>query len=321
MQRQAATPSGGEWRAWVERVLLFLGAAQVIAGIFFFFAYNWDDLTRWQKLGTTQACFVLSALAARFAGLDTAVGKVFLLAAGALVGATFAVYGQVYQTGADAFDLFANWGAVILGWVLIARFAALWILWAVIVNVALALYLDTFTGLHGVEQFLLFGLLNGGFLLLRETARPHFDWLAHPWSRWVVMAACLFFLALAAVDYLDGLYYVRGIMIEGWAGEGTGPLFYLALPAFLVAAAALYIRSRGPNRDLFGLFQVILAVSLVAWFGAIHAIHQLTRDDGIEALASTGVSLAVFGLAGWWLHRIWIALQSGPPRPGTADDG
>lgn len=319
MQGQAATPSGSEWRAWTGRVLLFLGAAQIIAGIFFFFAYNWDDLARWQKLGTTQAGIVICALAARFAGLDSLVGKVFLLAAGALVGVAFAVYGQIYQTGADAFDLFASWAALILGWVLIARFAAFWILWAVIVNVALAFYLDTFTGLREGEQLLLFGLLNGGFLLLREAARRRFAWLAHPWSRWLTMAACLFFFALAAINYLEGLDHVRGITFEGWVPETAGPLFYLALPVFLVAATLLYVWSRRINRDLVGLFLVILAASFVIWYGAVHAVKELTDDDAVESLAETAVSLAVFGLAGLWLQRIWAALQGGQPGPQGAD--
>ena len=106
MQQQATAPDAGEWRIWIERILLFLGTAQIIAGIFFFFAYNWDDLTRWQKLGITQGCVVLAAIGARVAGLDSLIGRLLLLAAGALVGASFAVYGQIYQTGADAFTLF-----------------------------------------------------------------------------------------------------------------------------------------------------------------------------------------------------------------------
>lgn len=311
MQRQAATPSGSEWRVWIGRVLLFLGAAQIIAGIFFFFAYNWDGLARWQKLGTPQAAVVLSALAARFAGLDTLVGRVLLLAAGALVGVAFAVYGQVYQTGADAFDLFANWAALILGWVLIARFAAFWILWAVIVNVAMAFYLDTFTGFNDVERLVVFGLLNGGFLLLHEGARPRFAWLAHPWSRWLIMAACPFFFTLAARDYILALNYIHGIAIIDWVLETTGPFYYLALPSYLVATVAIYLWSRGPGRDFVGLFLVVLATCVIVWYVCFHTLNELTEDKGIRSLVKTGITLAVYGLAGLWLHRIWRRLQAG----------
>ncbi len=301
MERQAVAPTGSEWRVWTERVLLFLGAAQIVAGIFFFFAYNWDDLSRWQKLGTTQAAIVAAALGARFAGLDSVIGKVLLLAAGALVGVNFAVYGQVYQTGADAFDLFANWAAVIFGWVLIAHFAAFWILWAVIVNVAVSLYLQTFTALDWAEQAVVLGLLNGGVLVLHEAARPHLPWLVHPWSRRVAMGACLAFLALGVMRVIDRLLW--------WPDKGA-PLYFAAMPAFLVAALGCYLWSRGPARDLVGLFLVVLSTCAVTLYAASEALQRAFHWDAAFYLIMAVTTLAIFGLAGWWLHRAWQALHA-----------
>ena len=118
---------------------------------------------------------------------------------------------------------------------------------------------------------------------------------------------------------MEGLDHVRGIIVEGWVREAAGPFFYLAMPAFLVAATLLYLWSRRINRDLVGLFLVILAASFVVWYAGVHATKELIDDDAIEALAETAVSLAVFGLAGLCLHRTWAALQGDRPGPKGAD--
>ncbi|MET0346849.1 MAG: DUF2157 domain-containing protein [Casimicrobiaceae bacterium] len=54
-------------------------------------------------------------------GLDTLPGKAALVVAALLVGALLALVGQVYQTGADRFELFAAWAVAIVAWVLVAR--------------------------------------------------------------------------------------------------------------------------------------------------------------------------------------------------------
>ena len=46
-------------------------------------------------------------------------GKAALLAASLFVGALLALIGQIYQTGADTFEMFAAWAALILPWVLV----------------------------------------------------------------------------------------------------------------------------------------------------------------------------------------------------------
>ena len=314
MQQQAAAPDGGEWRIWIERILLFLGTAQIIAGIFFFFAYNWDDLTRWQKLGITQGCVVLAAIGARVAGLDSLIGRLLLLAAGALVGVSFAVYGQIYQTGADAFTLFASWAAVIVGWVLIARFAAFWILWALIVNVALALYLDAVTNLDSVEQSTLLGVLNGGFLMLHEFARRRFVWLAHAWPRHILLAACLVLLALATVEFMNDRAFRR------WPALMSVRSDYIALPVFLIVAFLSYLWSRYRAHDLVGLFLVLLATSGVAWYAIHRTLYAaLEWREGLF-LAMAVITLMISGLAGWWLHSSWLLLEGAKDGDGSRND-
>ena len=39
------------WRLWAQRALLVLGAAHFLAGVVFFFAYNWEDLGPFARFG------------------------------------------------------------------------------------------------------------------------------------------------------------------------------------------------------------------------------------------------------------------------------
>src|SRR5699024_2163378 len=70
------------------------------------------------------------------------IRQLLLLIASIITGSLLALFGQVYQTGADTWQLFFGWALLITPWVLIARFPALWLLWLGLINACLVLYLD-----------------------------------------------------------------------------------------------------------------------------------------------------------------------------------
>ena len=49
-------------------------------------------------------------------GLDAVAGRISLFATAFLSGILLAVFGQVYQTGADPYGLFLAWALLILPW-------------------------------------------------------------------------------------------------------------------------------------------------------------------------------------------------------------
>lgn len=128
------------WYLWVQNFLLLIGSALVLSGVLFFFAYNWSGMGKFSQFGVIQLGIVGCVIIASIRKREQVSSKVALLSASVLVGVLLAVYGQVYQTGADAFGLFLGWAALMFGWVLIAQFAGLWMLWLAIVNIGLALY-------------------------------------------------------------------------------------------------------------------------------------------------------------------------------------
>lgn len=128
------------WGRWASRMLLVLGVSLMLSGIVYFFAFNWAKITPVIKLGSIQVSILGCLGAAYFYGLQQQSGKILLLSASVLVGVFLAVFGQIYQTGADAYNLFMMWALLTLPWVIIAEFAALWLTWLVISNIFLALY-------------------------------------------------------------------------------------------------------------------------------------------------------------------------------------
>ena len=79
------------WAAWARHALLALGAGHLLAGIIFFFAYNWDDLPVLAKFALVEAGIVISALSAFFLGMDRPAGQAFLIGASILTGVLLAL--------------------------------------------------------------------------------------------------------------------------------------------------------------------------------------------------------------------------------------
>ena len=112
-------PSRTAWRQFIDTLLLILGTTLVLAGIIFFFAYNWAEINHLTKFGLIELGILIMALFTAWYGLQRLIGQVALFATAILVGVLLAVVGQSYQTGADAFELFFTWAILITPWVLI----------------------------------------------------------------------------------------------------------------------------------------------------------------------------------------------------------
>ena len=137
----AASPSSRDWLQFLTSALLLLGAGLLLSGIVCFFAFNWADLGRFAKFGVLQAAVAICA-GLGWWKLPNLSGRVALFAAAVLVGPLLGVYGQTYQTGADPWGLFWFWALLILPWVVVAHFTALWILTIALFDTALVLYLS-----------------------------------------------------------------------------------------------------------------------------------------------------------------------------------
>jgi len=122
------------WKKFLKFFLLTLGLGFTVAGVIFFFAYNWADLNKFVKLGLIEALIVATTIMVLLPKIKSGTKNIILTGSSFLVGALFAVFGQIYQTGADAYDFFLAWTLFITLWVIVSNFAPLWLLYIVLIN-------------------------------------------------------------------------------------------------------------------------------------------------------------------------------------------
>jgi uncharacterized membrane protein len=292
LEAAGALPSADEWRGFLERLLLWLGTVFLVAAGIFFIAYNWAGMGRYAKFALAEIPIVLALGLLWGLGLERAAGRAALLAAALLTGALLALIGQIYQTGADTFELFAAWAVAILPWVLVGRFAALWIVWIAIVNLALVLYFQTFGGIFGIlfgperQLWLLFALNTAALTVWEGCALAGVEWLRKRWAvRVLATASGGLATTLALFDILD------------WRSASG-----LGVPAWLAWLGCAYLVYRRRIQDIFVLAGGALSlIVVVATF-----LGERLLDHG-EGMAFLLIGLIVIGLsaaAGWWLRSI-----------------
>lgn len=299
------------WWRWTSRVLLLVGAALVLAGVVFFFAWSWAGMSAWTKFGLIECGLVGCVIAAWLVGVDKLAGKVLTLAAAALTGLLLAVYGWTYQTGADSYETFLLWALLIFGWVAIARFGPLWIMWLMALNTGIALYWPEVAMPNETASLaslcIVLTLVNGAALVWREVAsRRGADGLGGAWLRYVLLPATL----------INPTSYTVMFILVAKSRDLPGTLVVLVWLA-LTGTAFWFYRYRA--RD-------IRALSILTFSGCVVALTFLERalwkalfeswgpDSGRDSLERAWefrwrVSLlgllivAVVGCAAWWLRR------------------
>jgi uncharacterized membrane protein len=270
-------------------------------GVVCFFAWNWDDLPGIAQLGLVQIGIVACCGVALWKGLETTIGKAAQIGASVLVGVFLAVFGQVYQTGADEWLLFAGWAGLILPWTILARFDALWILWLTIVNVALGLCWEQTLSADVSWECLAMtlGLLNGAMLGLKEYGQERgLSWLQNKWPRQLLVPATLVPLVCPVLVM---------IVDEGLFGDVSwvSPVVFVGV----LCVTHLYYRHRTP--DLFALSCCVASVCVVVTFLVRKMLFEIV-DDVIVLIWIGGVIIGVVTVAAKWLmHVAWQIRETG----------
>lgn len=297
-------PSAILWRGFLRHLSLWLAVALLAAGLVCLVAANWEQLGRSARLYGGQAVLVLAVLAAWRLGLARAGGQAALILAAVALGGLLALLGQTYQTGADTWQLFALWAALLVPWLLAARGTAMTLLWLVVAQLALVLWL----GEHGAGPrliWLLVGLLNAGLYLAWHGPGQRLPGLAGTLGPRLLALAALAVLVPAA---LSDVFAWRGLY-------GTGLL------ACALAASAIAWTAWRPPRDVLLLSAVALAVIVVDTV----LLGRLLFELRLEAMAFLLLTGAVIGQVAWvtrWLRD--LGRDGSPPVPvavegGTAD--
>lgn len=169
-EQESIYPSGKDWHLFLERFLLALSALLLASGVVFFFAYNWAEMHKFVKLGMLQAILVIIVGLALFSPFERRVKEALLCGAAVVMGVLFAVYGQIYQTGADAYDFFQGWALGVFLWALAARSSYLWFLFLLLLNLTLYFYAEQVARISwsGQQLPMLLFLMNAAAVVMWE---------------------------------------------------------------------------------------------------------------------------------------------------------
>ena len=293
----------------LQQALALVAALLLGAGLIFWVAANWDAQTRTFKLHLLQAAVAVPLAAALLLPAGRRALRVALALLGTLaLGGLLAYIGMTYQTGADAWQLFATWAALALPMVLVLRSDWLWALWLLIVAVAIGSW--------------------SGQSLINHLANV-FDWRS---SRnlltpllWLLVFACpLLISRLGLVCNMQGqaarpvlsLRLAALLAVGAWGAHG---LFYIfaeedahtfgawlqpgsvSTPAFVLFAAWAGWRSRWRDLAVLALALLALDVLALALLGKWMFVNMHVEENGLLLFALMAAGLV--GMSGRWLYQ------------------
>ena len=293
----------------LRHALALVAALLLGAGLIFWVAANWDAQTRTFKLHLLQAAVAVPLAAALLLPAGRKALRVALVLLGTLaLGGLLAYIGITYQTGADAWQLFATWAALALPMVLVLRSDWLWALWLLIVAVAIGSW--------------------SGQSLMNHIANA-LDWrsgrsLITPWLWLLVFVLPLLMAHLGQVRDMQGqavrpvfsLRLAAFLAIGAWAAHGvfyvfnswSDKAFVAWLPpgfayhtAFVLFAGWVGWRSRWRDLVVLALAVLALDVLVMTLIGRWMVEYVNIGTDGLLLFAL--IAAVVVGLSGRWLYQ------------------
>jgi uncharacterized membrane protein len=240
------------WQKFFRLFIISLGVGFTVAGIVFFFAYNWADLHKFVKIGLTQGILIAATIVALLPKINENIRNVILTGASVLVGVLFAVFGQIYQTGANAYDFFLAWTIFLTIWVLVSKFSPLWLIYLVLINTTFILYSQQ-VAKDWSEVFICFLLFIINTVVLISTI--YFGKKKTP--NWFLNTVALASIIYATIGIVIGIFdkhqttfpililFTAIIFALGfWHGLKTKSGFYLSVIPFslIIIVSALLIK-------------------------------------------------------------------------------
>ena len=218
-----SVPSPADNLRFLSRVVLTFAMLLQCSGVIFFFAYNWDDLSRYSKFAIAQGALILSLLPLLRLNLQQPAGQTTLFAASLLVGALLALIGQTYQSGADTYELFLVWATLITPWVLLARMPALWLLLLLLLNLSLGLALVNLAIRHLFEPFThplwsVFALNISATGLWMLTTKGSASTALLRWGERVIALFCLLIITGLAIGQIYSWTSSDALTLPVWLG-------------------------------------------------------------------------------------------------------
>ena len=298
-QLHALAMSPGTPQALESRIrtgLLLVAALLLGSGLIFWIAANWQEQSRLFRLGLIEGALAVALLVAC---LWPRMRLAALFCATLVLGGLLAFVGQTYQTGADAWQLFAMWAGLALVWVALSRSDLLWALWVLIAAAGIVMW----TGRIDLWE-VMFERQSSPTQMLLNLAL---------WLPLAVLPALLSLIPALRVNDGMGWWSHRvalGCALTAWAGIGVTQMLatrgHVSLLVFAAAAAlvgmTLYLSLQGRFQDFVSACLATLAGNALV---LVLVGRWLAEGAGIEALLFFGlIALGCLGGSVRWLMHI-----------------
>lgn len=263
------------WQKFLSLFFMSLGIGFTTAGIIFFFAYNWAGLHKFFKIGLIEGLILITILTVAFSKIGLVVKNILLTGASILVGVLFAVFGQIYQTGANAYDFFLGWTMFIALWVAISNFAPLWLVFITLINTTLILYSEQVAyNWSVIYVFTLLFIINLMFLIITLVAKKTTKAIKPPVWFTNLMALASVSLSTMGICFgifdqkqmsffvlivITSLFYALGIKYGLKMKRG----FYLSIISFstIIIISTFLIKSSN-NENMFFIISLFIIASV-----------------------------------------------------------
>jgi len=261
------------WQKFLRLFFISLGVCFTVSGIVFFFAYNWENLHKFVKFGLTEGLLIVTVIIVLLPKINANFRNIILTAASVLVGVLFAVFGQIYQTGANAYDFFLAWTIFVTLWVIVSNFAPLWLLYIILINTTFILYSQQVA--NGWSMVFVCATL---FIINAIVLVSAIFWGKKKIPNWFLNTVALASVSYPTIGIVVGIFnidqtsfpflvlitalaYTFGI----WYGLKTKNAFYLSVIPFsliiIVSAFIIKISDGGMMFLLVSLF-IVLSITL-----------------------------------------------------------
>ena len=236
----------------IKKFFLIFSIVFLIAGITSFTAYNWATMSNVEKLAVPSVLIIAGLVAYLF--LEKEIYKnLAIFFSSFMIGTLFAVYGQVYQTGADVWILFRNWAIFLIIPMVATGYYSVMTLFSIVVAISTSFYLDL--SLSGAIvpflSFLTFGIILMVYPFLQKRFNFKFNNIFY--------------------NTMIGIFYIC-FMTSGFAAIIVDDYSFIALILYIAFVGGIYLVGCG---QLKKITVKIFSITALGFFGVAFIMKMI----------------------------------------------
>ena len=236
----------------IKKFFLIFSIVFLIAGITSFTAYNWATMSNVEKLAVPSVLIIAGLVAYLF--LEKEIYKnLAIFFSSFMIGTLFAVYGQVYQTGADVWVLFRNWALFLIIPMVATGYYSVMTLFSIVVAISTSFYLDLY--LSGAIIPFLSSLIFGVILIVYPFLQKSFKFKFNN----------IFY------NTMIGIFYIC-FMTSGFAAIIVDDYSFIALILYIAFVGGIYLVGCG---QLKKITVKIFSITALGFFGVAFIMKMI----------------------------------------------